>query len=284
MFKREYHCLVAGLPALFFDATRLAASISELKTQLQEELHPSDFQLMKHFFLRYDNRNILNILQGNTSNFDQLGNYSLEHIEEMIGLLKDEDTDISALDFPVYLSEFIRAFKSDTPLFNEMSWENQLTWLYYRHLSMIDNEFIRGWYAFELDLTNIITALNCRKHGLDIKSELIGESEINLNLIKSSARDFGISNEFPFLEEILRAAEESDFMERERKFDLVKWKFLDDRVFFYYFTIEFIFAFIIKLDIISRWLKLDKETGEKMFRELVASVKTSYKFPEEFII
>ncbi len=284
MFKREYHCLVAGLPALFFDATRLATSISELKTQLQEELHPSDFHLMKHFFLRYDNRNILNILQGNHSNFDQLGNYSLEHIEEMMGLLKDEDTDISALDFPVYLSEFIRAFKSDTPLFNEISWENQLIWLYYRHLSSIDNEFIRRWYDFELDLTNIITALNCRKHGIDIKPELIGESEINLNLIKSSARDFGISNEFPFLEEILRAAEETDFMERERKYDLIKWKFLDDRVFFYYFTIEFIFAFIIKLDIISRWLKLDKETGEKMFRELVSSVKTSYKFPEEFII
>jgi vacuolar-type H+-ATPase subunit C/Vma6 len=284
MFRREYHCLVAGLPALFFDATRLATSLTELKTQLTEDLYPSDYQLIKKFFLRYDNRNILNILKGNSSLFDPLGNYSLEHVEEIIGLLKDEDTDIFALDFPVYLSKFIRAYKSDSPLINDMSWENQLTQLYYEHLSAVDNDFIREWYNFDLDLTNIITAINCRKHGLDIRQELIGESEINLSLIKSSARDFGLSNEFPFLEEILRAADENDIMERERKFDLIKWKFLDDRVFFYYFTIEFVFTFIIKVDIISRWLKLDKETGEKMFRELISTVKTSYKFPEEFII
>ncbi len=276
MFKREYHCLVAGLPALFFDATRLATSIAELKAQLADDLHPSDYQLIRNFFLQYDNRNIFNILKGDASLFDTLGNYSLEQIEETIALLKDEDTDILSLDFPVYLSKFIRAYKSDIPLFIDMSWENQLIRLYYEHLLSVNN--------FELDLTNIITALNCRKHGLDIKNELIGEREININLIKSNARDFGISNEFPFLEEILRAADETDIMERERKFDLIKWKFLDDRVFFYYFTLEFVFAFIIKLDIISRWLKLDKETGEKMFRELIASVKTSYKFPEEFII
>ncbi|MBN2763933.1 MAG: DUF2764 family protein [Bacteroidales bacterium] len=284
MIKREYHCLVAGLPALFFDTTRLAATLVEWKEQLKDELHPLDYKLVESYFLRYDNRSIYNILTKKEDLPDPLGNYSRELIEEIIVLLKDEDTDMNSLDFPVYLSRFIRAFQSETPVFPEKSWENQLSQLYYKHLSTIDNPFIRDWYGYESDLTNIITAANCRKHQLDVRNELVGDNEITENLIRSSARDFGISNEFPLLENILRAVEEEDLMEREKKFDLIKWKYLDDEVFFHYFTIEFIFAFIVKLEIISRWLKLDRSTGEEMFRELVGQMKTTYTFPEEFTI
>ena len=103
MIKREYHCLVAGLPALFFDTARLAAKLVEWKGQLKEDLHPSDYTLMESYFLRYDNRNIHQLLTGKPGEWDPLGNYSKEQVEEVIDLLKDEDTDPESLDFPLYL-------------------------------------------------------------------------------------------------------------------------------------------------------------------------------------
>jgi hypothetical protein len=284
MTKREYHCLVAGLPALFFDTSRLASTLIEWKAQLKEDLHPSDYQLIERFFLRYDNRNIHNMLTGKSDGWDPMGNYAKEQVEEIMLLLKDEDIEPESLDFPVYLSRFIRAFKADTPLFADKTWENQLTGLYYDHLAAPANPFFRDWYAYELDFTNIVTALSCRKHQVEVRTQLVGENEITEKLMRSNARDFGISNEFPLLDAILRAGEEEDFLEREKKYDLVKWKYLDDKVFFHYFTIEIIFVFIVKLEMISRWLKLDKNTGEKLFRDLIGQMESTYQFPEEFTI
>ena len=43
--------------------------------------------------------------------------------------------------------------------------------------------------------------------------------------------------------------------------------------FFDYFTIERIFAFLLKLEMIERWGMLDKATGEKTFREIVGAMK-----------
>jgi vacuolar-type H+-ATPase subunit C/Vma6 len=284
MIKREYHCLVAGLPALFFDTSRLASTLIEWKAQLKEDLHPFDYQLIELFFLRYDNRNIHNMLTGKPDGWNPLGNYTKEQVEEVMQLLKDEDTDPESLDFPVYLSRFIRAFKADAPLFADKTWENQLAGLYYDHLAATANPFFSDWYAYELDLTNIITALSCRKHQVEVRNQLVGENEIAEKLMRSNARDFGISNEFPLLDAILRAGDEEDLLERERKYDLVKWKYLDDKVFFHYFTIEIIFVFVVKLEMISRWLKLDKNTGERLFRDLIGQMESTYQFPEEFTI
>ncbi len=282
--KREYHCLVAGLPALFFEPSRLASTLAAWKIQLREDLQSSDYQMIESFFLRYDNRNVHAKIAGKPEAWDILGNYTKEQVEEIMSLLKDEDTDPGSLDFPIYLSRYIRAFKADTPFEADRSWENQLAGLYYNHLADLSNPFIKDWYAYELDLTNIITAMSCRKHQVEVRNQLVGENEITEKLIRSNARDFGISNEFPLLDAILRAGDEEDFMEREKKYDLVKWRYLDDNVFFHYFTIEIIFTFIVKLEIISRWLKLDKNTGEKLFRDLVGQMKSTYRFPEEFTI
>ncbi|UCH15852.1 MAG: DUF2764 family protein, partial [Bacteroidales bacterium] len=38
------------------------------------------------------------------------------------------------------------------------------------------------------------------------------------------------------------------------------------------------------VEIIERWLKLDRETGEKLFNELLTSLETSYEFSKEFIL
>lgn len=281
--SREYHCLVAGLPELFFNNDKINFTFPDFKNQLREVLHFKDFRLIESFFWRYDNINVLKLLKNPESGINELGNLSKEDFDEIFSLVKDDALYSFEREIPGYFGEFIHAYKNELPLFRGKDWENQITQLYYKYLSGLDNQYIRNWFEFEMNLTNIITAYNCKKHQLTVENELIGNNEITEKLIKSNARDFGISVEFPKLESIINALEENNLVEREKKIDIIKWELLNDWTFFHYFTTEKIFSYTLQIEIIIRWLRLDKETGQELFNNLLSNLEKSYEFSKEFI-
>lgn len=281
--SREYHCLVAGLPELFFNNDKINFTFPDFKNQLREVLHFKDFRLIESFFWRYDNINVLKLLKNPESGINELGNLSKEDFDEIFSLVKDDALYSFEREIPGYFGEFIHAYKNELPLFRGKDWENQITQLYYKYLSGLDNQYIRNWFEFEMNLTNIITAYNCKKHQLTVENELIGNNEITEKLIKSNARDFGISIEFPKLESIINALEENNLVEREKKIDIIKWELLNDWTFFHYFTTEKIFSYTLQIEIIIRWLRLDKETGQELFNNLLSNLEKSYEFSKEFI-
>jgi hypothetical protein len=71
-------------------------------------------------------------------------------------------------------------------------------------------------------------------------------------------------------------------VDREKKIDLLKWNWMEDNTFFNYFTIEKIFVFLMKLEMIERWISLDKEKGNEMFRQLIGQLKDEVQIPQEF--
>ena len=89
----------------------------------------------------------------------------------------------------------------------------------------------------------------------------------------SNARDFGLGDTVEYLPDLQRIAEETDLMVREKKIDLLKWGWLEENTFFKTFDIESVFAYMLKLEMIERWVTLDKTTGEKTFREIVGAMK-----------
>jgi hypothetical protein len=119
----------------------------------------------------------------------------------------------------------------------------------------------------------MLTAITCRKHGLDKAEYIVGDNEVAEALRTSNARDFGLSDEVEYLPELQRIAEETDLMVREKKIDLLKWKWLEEQTFFKTFDIESVYAYLLKLEMIERWVTLDKETGDKTFREIVGAMK-----------
>ena len=50
-----------------------------------------------------------------------------------------------------------------------------------------------------------------------------------------------------------------------------------------YFTTEKIFSYTLQIEIIIRWLRLDKETGQELFNNLLSNLEKSYEFSKEFI-
>ena len=58
--------------------------------------------------------------------------------------------------------------------------------------------------------------------------------------------------------------------------------FLSIWVFFNYFTIERLFVFLQQIDMIERWISLDKESGSDLFRLMIRQLKEQVQIPEEF--
>ena len=63
--------------------------------------------------------------------------------------------------------------------------------------------------------------------------------------------------------------------------DELRWNWLEDNSIFNYFTIERIYVFLQKLDIVTRWTKLDTETGAKRYKELIDGLKSGLTINDE---
>jgi len=71
----------------------------------------------------------------------------------------------------------------------------------------------------------------------------------------------------------LQIVEIDDLMMREKRLDMLRWKWLDENTFFKTFDIESVIAYMLRLEMIERWVVLDKAGGEKTFRQLVSAMK-----------
>jgi len=56
---------------------------------------------------------------------------------------------------------------------------------------------------------------------------------------------------------------------------------LEENTVFDYFNIEYIFAYLCKLQILERWVSLNAEEGEKVFRDLINDLKNEAQIPED---
>lgn len=281
--SRKYYCLIAGLPEVLPDDTKTTFSVSSFREYLTAELHPDDLRLIGLLYLAYDNQNLINLLNDTGKEILPKGNFSSETLEEQIKLVKNGEVRPDEGPLPSYMITFIESFFSESEIFPELSQENQLTRLYYEHALQTKNNFLRNYFEFELNLNNVLAAYNSRKHDLNPGEEIMQINEVAALLAKTS-RDNTLGNDYPYLQELQHILEDSDLFEREKKIDNLKWKYLDDQVFFHYFTIERVISYSIKLELLERWMQLDRETGEKMFKQLIQDLEESYEFPEEYTL
>ena len=269
--SRKYYSLVSGLPNITLEDSKLSYGPSEFFRDMEEYAIPEHFELFRLFNLNIDNRNIFKGLVKHEHTFQEGGLYSPDEVEDILS--DPNDT------FP-YITEFVEEYRSE--VFDQEVDKKRLMTLYYQYLLSHENRFIRKWFELELNLKNIIAAMNARKHGNDIAHEVVNANDLSELLLKNSSRDFGIGGSFEYIEQILTVFDEPDLLKREKSIDLIKWEWLDDNTFFDYFTIEKLIAFYIKLRMIERWISLDPETGKEMFEKLTRELERGFELPDEF--
>jgi hypothetical protein len=277
----NYYCLVTGLPELSLEDGKLSYTVANFKTEIYPLLSKTDKKLVDLYYLKFDNRNLLSLLKDREAVVDaSLGNYSAD---ELLGLIASffKEKKVSDKKFPTYFYEFTELYLN-TPDEERVGFEDKLYGFYYDYAIKCGNKFVSTWFELNLNVNNILAALTARKYKMEISKVPVGNNLIADALRTSNARDFGLADELEYFDQLVRINDTVDLVEREKKIDMLKWFWLEENTFFNYFSIEKIFVFLMKLEMIERWVSLDKEKGNELFRKLIDQLKNEVQIPQEF--
>lgn len=274
-----YYCLVAGFPDISLDDGKLSCSVSDFRTDVYPQLASSDQKFVDLFYLKFDNQNLLSLLKDKEAPVKTEGTLTGEELLALIETVRNGD--IPDKKYPAYLSEFVSQYinLASEDLYKA---EDLLASLYYQYAMSCKNQFISEWFEFNLNVNNILSAYAARKYKLDVASVIVGNTPACEQLRTSNARDFGLGDTIDYIDQVQRISETEELVERERKIDTLKWKWLEEQSFFYYFTIERIFVFLMFLDMTERWISLDKQKGYELFRQMIENLKEEISIPDEF--
>ncbi|MBR4822665.1 MAG: DUF2764 family protein [Bacteroidales bacterium] len=136
---------------------------------------------------------------------------------------------------------------------------------FYRKAAKDRNRFIREFFCLDLGIRNTkVEYLNStlgRPEGTDI---VILDPD-------------GEDAEFEQKAEVEALLRTDDILGRERALDDFYWKTVDAITVLDYFDLDVVLAFVVKLKMVERWLRLDEATGRELFRKLVKEIKENTK-------
>jgi len=250
----NYYYIVSGLPDISFDDSKTAMTLEQFREEVFSGLSGADRKVMDLLLLEDTCRK----------------------------LLSDRDNVNPGDNQPKFIDVFLRELKDGSWQDKAAFAEDRLWSLFYEYAMDSRNAFVSRWYEFNLDLSNIISAITARKYNLDIQKVIVGSNDVANALRTSGARDWGLSQELVFFDDIIRLADETDLSQRERKADMLRWNWLEENSFFNYFTVEKLFSFMVRLGMVERWTTLDREKGQRLFRELIGTLKDQTEVPAEF--
>lgn len=260
----NYYYIIAGLPDISFDDSKAAYTVEQFREEVYDALSAQDRKVMDILNLENDCRNLI----------------GSERMEELVALVKAGEQ--APKDVPAFMYNFVQEWVDESWRNKAAFAEDRLWSLFYEYAMASSNGFVRKWYEFNLNLNNIIAAITSRKYNLDIQKVIVGSNVTAHALRTSGARDWGLSQELDYFDWILRLVEEDDLSQRERKADMIRWRWLEDNTFFNYFSIERLFSYMVRLSMVERWSSLDREEGQKLFRKLIGDLKQQTEVPDEF--
>jgi hypothetical protein len=277
-----YEYLVAGMPDIQPDGGRSAGLFKAFMSDVDIIVEPPDSDVVAAMRLPIDNRNLINVLEGKDG-FDDRGNYSREVLEEATKTLSG---------VPEYMEAFLVTHRENRLPFPGLTAIDQLTWLFYEEMASSENEFLREWYDFDVSLRNVIAGINLRKgltHIEAIATErdhpplltIVGRATAAEAVLKSTAPDFGLSGEYPWVEKVLALAA-GGLTAMEKGLDDLRWETLNELTAYSLFDIEVVAAFTQKIIIVERWMKLEPEEGRARLDKLVKEMMGSFVMPAGF--
>jgi len=284
MIQNQYYYLVAGLPELFFEADNRKLDFVSIRDWLKQNLEGNDLELIDTLSLHYDNDNVLSFIN-NRNTFSERGLVPRDVYDDVKSNLKQ---------FPSYIADFFTELyteRDEEVLANEDEEELQksvevgLYNRFYDYVASYNNEFLQKWFCFDRQLRNILAATNARKLGKEVAPILVGNDSINVALSHSQALDFGMRGELPLMDKLMPILEISNLFEREKKIDMLRWDFIDEVNTFNYFNIDKVMGYLLKAEIIDRWVKFDPVVGDallkKYFNELKGTFDLNAAFEEQ---
>jgi len=273
----NYYYLVSGLAELHREVPAPPLSFKEFADLLSNHLSPGDLLLFKNIQLIIDNGNLAALIEKAPTPFMEGGLFDKALLQEEIH---------NPLSIPPYMQVILEAWRSDCPIFHNITWEDQINWLFYEEMEKTPSPFLRQWFTFDLALKNLLAVMSCSEQGIPIERRMadrientcaqavITRNEAAETIVNSSASDFSLSPVFPLASKIL-SLDRNDLESFERSVDDMRWDWLDEATELNYFDIDFILAYGLKLRIMERWERITPQAGKDRFHRLLSSLEAS---------
>ena len=121
-----------------------------------------------------------------------------------------------------------------------------------------------------------------RKEGWNVADFIQGENDVTDMILNNNTKDFDLSLQYDYVKELMQIVDCDDPVLKEKKIDAFKWTWLDDQTFFDVFSIEAVFAYLCKMEMLDRWERLDPEKGRETFQQIIENLRSEARVPEEF--
>lgn len=270
-----YYYLISGLPEVKLSDSKAKYDINEITQSILSGLSGKDTKLFNYFIYQNDNKNLVNAIAVSKGLFSPYNT----HLEPST-FSKEEIQKYSNLsNLPNYMVKFLEDNKN-VEWENIRHIENSLLNLYYEEMIRTGNAFIREYALFMRNLKNILAALNGRALGFSadaVAKELIGDYPLIYALTKSTAADFGLGKEVPYINNIIETFNSSDkadpYNMENIECSLVN-EFLDRATSIKSFTTDNLFAYYINLTYAVSINGRNEEEGKKHLQTLVSDLKS----------
>lgn len=270
--------MMAGLPDITLDS-KLDISIPDIREEIDMNFSDRDKKLIFYFFLENDCKNLVKLLKDPNAEIDPNSNYIMEQYRDLITSAREMNFNVHR--YPAFMSEFARNYNynKDTEGYYP---EDELQLAFYEYAMQCPDKMISDWYKLNLDINNILTAMISRKNGWNVSDFIKGDNEVTEMIRTNTTKDFDLSAEYDYVKDLMAIVDCEDPVEKEKKIDAFKWLWLEEQTFFNIFSVDAVFAYLCKVNMLTRWEKLDVEQGQAKFRQIIEELRGEAKVPEEF--
>lgn len=270
--------MMAGLPDITLDS-KLDISIPDIREEIDMNFSDRDKKLIFYFFLENDCKNLVKLLKDPNAEIDPNSNYIMEQYRDLITSAREMNFNVHR--YPAFMSEFARNYNynKDTEGYYP---EDELQLAFYEYAMLCPDKMISDWYKLNLDINNILTAMIARKNGWNVSDFIKGDNEVTEMIRTNTTKDFDLSAEYDYVKDLMAIVDCEDPVEKEKKIDAFKWLWLEEQTFFNIFSVDAVFAYLCKVNMLTRWDKLDVEQGQAKFRQIIEELRGEAKVPEEF--
>ena len=268
MFGSNYYSLVAGLREYTLEADAKGFDARAIVSEILEGVSRADARQVRLLYTYYDCENLAALRAGRTAR-EGLGNLTPDELAEELR---------SPHRLPAAVREGLRAYadpegEEAAEIGTAQRFEKALFGAYYAACEREGCRFLREWSAFDRTLRNVAAAVTARAAGRPVEEVTVGGGDVVEQLQRSSAADFGLRGELPCVDAVIAAVnDEANLVEKEHKIDLIRWNEAQELATFDYFDIAAILSYLVRINIVARWTRLDAARGREMFDRLVAGL------------
>ena len=271
MFSSSYYTLVASFREYALDSETKGFDIKAILEEVFEALSSSDAKTVKLLYAYYDCENLISRHNG-SSTYNPLGLLSSEEIDEE---LRQPSRLIAPLA-KVVRDYVLPADEDGEEVDLSQPFAKALMTVYYKACAASGSRLLKEWSTADRTIRNIVAATLARRQGVAVESVVVGGDSVAAALSRSSAADFGLRTEIPYVEPLIAAVvDEYNMVEKERKIDNIRWSVLSELSSFDYFDVNAVIAYLVKVNMVARWAALDAKVGREMFDRLVSELNSA---------